>query len=213
MTIFAVGIIVMALGLFSAIAWNVSTGGALTIVDDQIAHWFHSHATPPVTAVMLVFTHAHDTISVSIAAALLALYLAWMKRWFWLVTVSATIPFGMFINLGVSQVMQRARPSFDDPLLIMTTYGFPSGHVSGATLFYGVVVAMMTSTIHRWPMRMALWMATFTIVALVALTRLYLGVHYLSDVVAAFALSVAWLTVGLSGTRMWRCARGGAGQT
>ena len=162
---------------------------------------------------MLAFTHAHDTISISIVATLLALYLAWTKKWFWLVSVGVTIPFGMLVNLGVSQAMQRARPSFDDPLLVMTTYGFPSGHVSGATLFYGVVVAMLVSAIHRQPLRLALGMAAFTMVALVALTRLYLGVHYLSDVLAAFALSVAWLTVGLGGTRIWWKARHGCHAT
>jgi hypothetical protein len=86
------------------------------------------------------------------------------------------------------------------------SYSFPSGHVAGATLFYGVLGAMLLSkTDMRW------WkglMAILAIIILVALSRLYLGVHYLSDVLAAFAEAVAWLSLCLMSIHTWWSRRG-----
>lgn len=105
----------------------------------------------------------------------------------------------MLLNVLMKYAFHRARPSFDDPLLVLTTYSFPSGHVAGATLFYGVVAAMLISRTAAWRWRVMVVLAAITMVALVALTRVYLGVHYLSDVLAAFAEGVAWLALCLTG--------------
>ncbi len=117
----------------------------------------------------------------------------------WLIGIGLTVPLGMLLNVLMKYAFHRARPSFDDPLLALTTYSFPSGHVAGATLFYGVMAAVVISRTAAWRWRVMAVLAAITMVALVALTRMYLGVHYLSDVLAAFAEGVAWLTLCLTG--------------
>ena len=117
----------------------------------------------------------------------------------WLFGIGLTVPLGMLLNVLMKYAFHRARPSFDDPLLALTTYSFPSGHVAGATLFYGVIAAMVISRTAAWRWRVMTVLAAITLVALVALTRVYLGVHYLSDVLAAFAEGVAWLALCLTG--------------
>jgi undecaprenyl-diphosphatase len=185
--------------LFGGISEDVATGDPLTIVDLTVAEWFHTHATPLVTQFMMVFTNLHGVAAISSYAAVLALYLVWKRDWYWLGCLGATVPGGMLLNVLMKFAFQRARPSFDDPLLTLPTYSFPSGHVAGTALFYGVVGAMLVSKITAWRWRVFIAFAAIALVLLVALSRVYLGVHYLSDVLAAFAEAVAWLSLCLMG--------------
>ena len=114
----------------------------------------------------------------------------------WLLTLLMAVPGGMLLNVLLKSVFQRARPHFDDPLLILDSYSFPSGHTVAATLFYGVLAAYLISLPGmRWGRRLAAALSAVLMVALVALSRVYLGVHYLSDVLAGAAEGCAWLTV------------------
>ena len=185
--------------LFGGIAEDVVHGDPLTVIDLQVAQWFHAHSTALVTRAMLILTHLHDPLPVTLYVVLLAAYLAWRHNWYWLIGVGLTVPLGMLLNVSMKYAFRRARPSFEDPLLALTTYSFPSGHVAGATLFYGVMAAMVISRTPVWRWRVMAFLAAITMVTLVALTRVYLGVHYLSDVLAAFAEGVAWLTLCLTG--------------
>lgn len=192
-------VLIGASWLFGGIAEDVVSGDPLTIVDLQIAQWFRVHSTPALTQVMLAITHIHDPIPVALAVVAAAVYLAWKRDWYWLVCLIATVPFGMLLNVFMKYAFHRARPSFDKPFPELLTYSFPSGHVAGATLLYGVVAALLVSRIGAWGWRVMIVLAAIALVALVALTRVYLGVHYLSDVLAAFAEGVAWLMLCLTG--------------
>ena len=194
--------------LFGGIAEDVVSGDALTRVDLQVAQWFHVHATAPVTRALLVITHLHDPRSVIAAVLLLALFLAWKRDWYWLTALALSVPLGMLLNVGMKYAFQRARPSLDNPLLTLTTYSFPSGHVAGATLLYGLLAALLVTKVSAWRWRALIVLAAIALVLLVALTRVYLGVHYLSDVLAAFAEGVAWLALCLTGLNSyWQHAR------
>jgi undecaprenyl-diphosphatase len=78
-------------------------------------------------------------------------------------------------------------------LLTLSTYSFPSGHTAAATVFYGLLACYLLRRVQAWPARAAIAAACCLMVALVALSRMYLGVHYLSDVLAASAEGAAWL--------------------
>lgn len=192
-------VLIGASWLFGGITEDVLTGDPLTLVDLQVAQWFHAHSAALLTQAMLAFTHMHDPLPISVAALVMAACLAWKRNWYWLLCVSMTVPFGMLLNVSMKYAIHRVRPSFDNPLLVLTSYSFPSGHVAAATLFYGVVAAMLITRIKAWRWRVMVVLVAITLVALVALTRLYLGVHYLSDVLAAFAEGIAWLTLCLTG--------------
>lgn len=192
-------VLIGASWLFGGITEDVITGDPLTLVDLQVAQWFHAHSTERLTRAMLAVTHMHDTISITVATVLITAYLAWKRNWYWLLCVNMAVPFGMLLNIVMKYAIHRARPSFDNPLVVLTTYSFPSGHVAGATLFYGVMAAMLMTKINAWRWRVMVVLLAITLVALVALTRVYLGAHYLSDVLAAFAEGIAWLTLSLTG--------------
>ena len=193
--------------IFGHIAEDVVTLDRITTLDLQVSQWFHSHAVPPVTRFMLLITHLHSTVGIFSLSVLLALYWLRIKSWGWLLTLVLTVPLGMLLNLLLKAVFQRTRPAFDVPLLSMDSYSFPSGHVAGATLFYGVIAASLICTATSWRRRVFIATLASLLVALVGLSRIYLGVHYLSDVLAAVAASSGWLALSLTAVTTWRRRR------
>ena len=183
--------------LFAGIAEDVVTGDPLVEVDQLITQWFHAHATPGLTRWMLIITDAHGVTSISVLGLLFGFYLLWRRNWYWLLTLAIALPGGMLLNVLLKLIFRRDRPSYDDPLLSLITYSFPSGHVTGATLFYGVLAAFLASGITSWRRQMYVVIGAALVVILVGFTRIYLGVHYFSDVVAAAAWSTAWIVMWL----------------
>lgn len=196
-------VLIGASWLFGGIAEDVLTGDPLTVIDVRVAYWFHSHATPVLTQWMLVVTNLHGPLAITLLMALAMLYLAWKRDWYWLVCLSVTVPSGMLLNVLMKYAFHRARPSFDNPLLTISSFSFSSGHVAGSTLFYGVLAAMLISKIDAWRISVTIVLTAMALVMLIALSRVYLGVHYLSDVQGGFAEAIAWLTLCLLGIRTY----------
>jgi undecaprenyl-diphosphatase len=128
-------------------------------------------------------------------AALLALWFWRRGAHYWLVACLVAVPGGMLLNVALKHVFRRARPSFDDPLLTLATYSFPSGHTAAATVFYGLLACYLVRRLPGWGGRALAVAAAVFMVALVALSRMVLGAHYLSDVLAATAEGAAWLAI------------------
>jgi undecaprenyl-diphosphatase len=119
----------------------------------------------------------------------------------------------MLLNVALKHVFQRARPSFDDPLLSLLTYSFPSGHTAAATVFYGLLACYLVRRAHAWRARVLIVLAAVAMVVLVALSRMYLGAHYLSDVLAAAAEGAAWLAICITAVSTLQRRRLARGQT
>ena len=188
----------LAGALFLAIAWNVSARTALVALDAQVAAWLHAHATPAFTAFMLAVTHLNSTLAITLWSVVFAGVLARLRERYWILTLALSVGGGMLLNLLLKAAYERLRPSFDDPLVQLDTYSFPSGHTAAAVLFYGVLAAFLVSRFYDVRKRAACLGAALAAIALVAFSRIYLGAHYLSDVVAAACSSTAWLVLCLS---------------
>lgn len=211
---FTVGIalILGAALIFGEIAEDVVEGDTITLVDVQLAQWFRRHAMggSGFTELMLFITHWNGILGSSIMGALLALWFWYRRAHYWLVVTLVAVPGGMLLNVALKHVFRRARPSLDDPLLTLSTYSFPSGHTAAATVFYGLLACYLVRRVQDWRARAAVLAACVLMVMLVALSRMYLGVHYLSDVLAASAEGAAWLAVcitALSALQRRRLAR------
>ena len=190
--------LICASWLFGGIAEDVVSGDPLTLVDVRLAQWFHAHATASLTPFMFAVTDLHGPAGITIMGLVMAAWLAWRRNWYWIACLAAVLPLGMVINSLMKYAFQRARPSLEAPLLVLTSYSFPSGHVAAATLLYGMLVALVYSRTRAWRRRSLVAMVAGLMIVLVAVSRMYLGVHYLSDVLAAFAEGVAWLALCLT---------------
>lgn len=178
------------------------------MIDLPLSAWFHANGNPLVTQLMLLVSHWHSTIGVLAMTAGVAVALMHRRQPWWLLALLLSVPGGMLLNVAVKNLVQRARPHFDDPLLTLSTYSFPSGHTAGAALFYGFLTALVCSdpATRRWRGPMVL--LAVAMVALVGLSRIYLGAHYFTDVVGAIVEAMLWLGLCLSGVRALHRRRG-----
>lgn len=202
----AVGIAALLVpgGLFLAIAEDVVTADPLVLLDARLATWLHAHASPELTQFFLQVSLIHGVAAICVYTAALVAFLALQHDWYWVRRVALIVPAGMLLNTVLKYAYQRVRPSFDHPLVVLTTYSFPSGHTAGATLFYGIFAVVLFSRLRSHAVRTAFLAGAALLVTLVAFSRMYLGAHYLSDVAAAACASVAWIAFGLIALAQFR---------
>ena len=188
-----------AWALFIMLAWNVAAHTHLVVLDATVSSWLHARRIPVLTRAMIVVSDLHSPGAVALWMAVFALALARLREWYWMLTLALSVGGGMLVNQLLKISYERARPHFDDPLLTLTSYSFPSGHTAGATVFYGTLAAFLVSRYYDHRVRAAIVSGAVAAIALVAFSRMYLGAHYLSDVTAAACSSTAWLVLCLSG--------------
>lgn len=182
--------------VFSAPATLAADAWAERVVADARAPWL----TAVMTAVTLVGNSS--TLTALTVAVGVALYLNGSHRR--LATLAATMIGGSLLNLLLKTHFQRPRPSELPRLVYAGGYSFPSGHSMGSMLFFGALAYVVYFSIEgRRALRVAAVVACALLVVLVGGSRVYLGVHYLSDVAAGFAGGLFWLAVCVSGTEAW----------
>jgi membrane-associated phospholipid phosphatase len=202
-----VGILVFTImtATLGEISGNVINKKPLTITDARFSMWLHAHGSPLLTRAMFVATSFGSTVLVSCISIAVGLYLLWRRRLFWLAALVLSVPGGALLNRFLKYVFQRPRPHFDDPILRLTSYSFPSGHTMMATVLYGVLAAYLISRTESFGMRVVVILSAIVLIATVGFSRIYLGAHYLSDVLGAMAEGLAWLSLCLTAVySVWR---------
>jgi len=128
-------------------------------------------------------------LSFSIFGILFLAYRKWYSDlWFYLLSVGgASIAFK-----SIKLIVQRIRP--DSELLHITGYSFPSGHVTMATAVALAVYFIFAKRVHLTSLRMMILLVCIAWILLISFSRLYLNVHWLSDVIAGFGLGLFWVT-------------------
>jgi len=194
------GVIVFATMTFTlgAISEDIRNREPLTVADAQLSTWLHTHQAPLLTSAMFVVTSLGSSLIASCIAVVFGLYLIRRRRFYWLAAFLSSVYGGMLLNRILKYVFQRPRPHFDDPLLSLSSYSFPSGHTMTATVVFGVLAAYLFATTQNWRRRVVIVLVASFLILLVGFSRIYLGVHYLSDVLGAMAEGLAWLALCLT---------------
>jgi undecaprenyl-diphosphatase len=179
--------------LFGYLASEVVEGE--TRLDDEVARRLHEHASSGWTDLFTAITWLGNLVTLAAVLAAAAIVLA-RRRWY------ADLQFLLLAAVGTKVLTEvfkwsfaRERPFFPDPLASESTYSFPSGHASMSLAVYGAVAVIVARRLKPQWQRVAVLGGTAVLVALIGFSRLYLGVHYLSDVVAGYALAIAWMLV------------------
>ncbi|OLN22504.1 hypothetical protein BTO30_09365 [Domibacillus antri] len=144
------------------------------------------------TARMVMITDLASVLFLTAATAVIALFLIIRKRYGWaLFFIFANAVGGLFNGL-LKELFKRQRPDIL-PLIEQGGYSFPSGHSMGSFIFYGALSFMLFRLLKGKWKKMIGAAAAGCMIILVGLTRIYLGVHYPSDVIAGFSIGAAWL--------------------
>lgn len=196
-----VAMLVLATAVFAHMAGAVVAGAPITQLDVEVANWLHAHAraNEGLRGFLLLVTHMHSTPGILAMALVAGIWLLRRGHRYWPIALVASVPGGQILNVLLKHSFERARPHFAEPLLELGTYSFPSGHAMGATVLYGFLACYAARHARSWTGRVLPFVLAAAMVATVAFSRMYLGVHYLSDVLAAFAEGCGWLAICISG--------------
>ena len=198
----------LAASLLGLILVGALAGGLLRqagptgLVDQPAASFLVAHRQGWLTGVMRLVT---DLGAAGVLVPLvLAAGLAWRWRrgsWRPLALLAGAAAGAWMVQVAVKQLVERPRPPAGLALSHATGFAFPSGHATDAAAVYGMLAVLLARSGSR-AARLAAWAVAAGLIALVGLSRLYLGVHWLSDVVAGAGLGIAWLLAMFTAVRV-----------
>lgn len=188
------GAAVAALIFFSWLTDQVFEGDAVQF-DESTRAAVHQLASPAMTVIMRFFSFIGSTLMLTILTAIVIVAFA-IRRWGREAKLFAiTMIGGSLLNMTLKLTFKRSRPiPFFDPWP-PETYSFPSGHSLMSACFFGALAAILNARIKKKRVRAIVWALATAMFLLVGFSRIYLGVHHTTDVIAGFAAALIWIVV------------------
>lgn len=212
MTTTAIGLGVILTGVVSFMGLAGQFGGGATIreADQLFTNALRASVSRPTMQVFAVLTRLADTSTLTVLGVVVAILLVMLRRpWLGLVWVVA-VAGNALINPALKQVFARIRPLQPDGFVFERSFSFPSGHSSGCVVAYGMLAYLGLQLLPpRW--RLPSLLAATTAIATIGASRLFLQVHFASDVLAGFASGSAWLAACITAAGLARWYRAGTG--
>jgi membrane-associated phospholipid phosphatase len=166
-----------------------------TETDERLAQWLHGRATEPFTDLFRGITWLGN-VPILLAITLLAVAILWRRRERTdAVFVALAFVGGQVLSNAMKLGFRRERPFFADPLATESTYSFPSGHALVSLAVYGSIALVLAQRLPTRGKRILVLSTAAALIAAIGFSRLYLGVHFLSDVLAGYAAGTAWLAL------------------
>jgi undecaprenyl-diphosphatase len=186
----SLAVAVLCLILFGWIAEEMLHGDTLRF-DMSVRTWVHQLASPALTQTMIFISLLGDQILIVelILVLLIFLVVGWRRAAAWLAVTMLGV---QVLDTVLKHEFHRVRPQ---PYFVAapTSFSFPSGHAITAFCFYGVLAGLLTDRIGSRAARIALWAFTAILIIAIGLSRIYLGVHYPSDVIAGYLAGAVWV--------------------
>jgi undecaprenyl-diphosphatase len=191
---------VLCLGSLGVFWWLAGAmNDHLLPIDEQLATSLHEHAqqSPGLVTTFLAITALGSQRMLLPLSIIVALALGWLRRGVlacvWLIVVS-----GGYSYVPLKQLFPRQRPHFADPFVVESSLSFPSGHAMASLVVYGLLGYLLCLSQPRVRRRVGVILVALVWVVVIGFSRLYLGAHYLSDVLGGYAAGLAWLAFSVS---------------
>src|SRR5215213_249945 len=163
--------------------------------DEATRAFVHLFASPTLTTIMRGLSFVGSTLFLT-AASGVAIFAFAMRKWgreaklFLITMIGAAL-----LNTTLKLTFKRVRPEPFFDLLPPRTYSFPSGHSLASCCFFGALAAILSARIKKKRLRVILWIVAAAMFLSIGLSRIYLGVHHTTDVIAGFAAAFIWIMV------------------
>ena len=191
---------------FALLTLQVVRDGPLTGLDREVTaaarSWLRDRPEAVARAVRLV-SDLGKPVFLTVLSGTVALYLLHRDRIRLAVFLVTTSLVGGFVNSGVKLLVARPRPESAEAFVAAAGKSFPSGHAMASTVVYGALLLVLRRFVPAAGRRYAV-AGTAGLVLAIAASRVLLGVHYLSDVLAGMVLGLAWLAASVAAFRVWR---------
>ncbi|MGG5253956.1 phosphatase PAP2 family protein [Neobacillus sp. SM06] len=185
---------------------NEMSRNKLAAFDNQVIGAVQSQISPVLTDVMLTFTFLGSVKWLTFAVLAGTLFLFIKRKWSLGIFFVLSSGVGSLFNVLLKNIFKRQRPDLHR-LITETSYSFPSGHSMGSFIFYGAIAYIILHYARKKSAKTfgIVLMALF--ILFIGISRIYLGVHYPSDVVGGYTAGGAWLSICIIGFRYYEHRR------
>ncbi|MCB1290225.1 MAG: phosphatase PAP2 family protein [Mycobacterium sp.] len=199
-----VSVMVFAVG-FTALLDDALEGDGFARIDEPAAQWLATHREGWLNNSLTLITHLGDAPTQALWLTIVCAVAAWRAHSWLPVILGLVGGVGIAVIIATSKTLVgRQRP--DPPFALVNSHGFsfPSGHAAGAAAV-GLLSAWMLCrwVVRPWAGQVAVWALTLAVVGLIGFSRLYLGVHFVTDVLAGWLLGAAWAGAVVNVTAWW----------
>jgi membrane-associated phospholipid phosphatase len=206
------GMLVASSLLFSKLAEDVAGGESIVSFDRMVSVSLHAHATALATGVLSAVTWLGGAQVLIAVTLVTAVWLLRRRRVAHAVLMGMALAGGDWLNALLKATFDRPRPSFSEPIATAAGFSFPSGHAMSSLTVYGALAFVIAASVKSRRARLLAVVSLAALVVAIGFSRVYLGVHYVSDVLAGYSARIAWLMVCalvlLAGSRL-RAGRSG----
>jgi membrane-associated phospholipid phosphatase len=192
---------------FFALADEVGEQDWLVHFDRSLSASLHEHSTLHAVGIFRFVTVLGNVSTLAPIGSVVAIMLVTSWRWqLFCVWAIALLGEG-FLNEFLKNTFQRVRPQLLTPWITETGWSFPSGHAMGSLVVYGMLAYFIALLVTSRALRVCIVFVTISLVIAIGFSRIYLGVHYFSDVVAGYFAASFWLGLCISGNEVARRRR------
>lgn len=184
---------ILSLYIFSKMVEDVLDGESVIRFDIWLNQIVTTWWSPYLNEVVIFITNIASPLYLTLLSLLLVFVFFTKRKWYYLVLLTTGMIGGLLFETIIKLLMHRERPL--DALINETSYSFPSGHATMAIIFFVVVLFAFRNDIKNKILRIIFTIFCITSFLAVGFSRIYLNVHWFSDVMAGFALGLFWITL------------------
>ncbi len=186
---------VLALMIFASLAEDVLHHEEFSTLDPILGNRIITGTSQIGDRIFALITFWGNAVVIIVGTILLGLWLLKWKRRDQLIFLDIGVGGAALLNIVLKQLFARPRPDYPQAYLTAPGFSFPSGHAMISIAFYGTIAYLACSYLKRFHAKLLVSTGALVISGLIGFSRLYLGVHYISDVLAGWAAGIAWLAV------------------
>ena len=195
---------IAAMWLFAAITEDVVRQESLTRFDVTLYDWLRTHSTPAGHTITSVITRCGSQEVIASVALVVAMVLVIRREGLLVEAWIIALLGGELLNGTLKRIIHRPRPPYS-VILSSQSWSFPSGHAMESLVAYGMAAYLLITLLPgARARRRVIVLAATTLILAIGFSRMYLGVHYFSDVVGGFAAGALWLAACISGVEVAR---------
>lgn len=190
--IIALILVVGGINLFIELTDTLPTE-TLAAYDQNITDYVISHRSPALTNYFIFVTHVGDIygyLVVLVASVLISLLV--FKRWKYVAQITIVLALSAVSNMILKRFIDRARPGIEH-LVSVETLSYPSGHAMSAMAFYGFVIYLFYRFKMNLFLKVMVMLLLFLLILSIGISRIYLGVHFPSDIAGGFIAGFIWV--------------------
>jgi undecaprenyl-diphosphatase len=189
--ILRLGLSLVWLGLFAMVAYAISSGAAAPF-DNVVRSGIHRWASAPLTMLSRAMSLLGSWVGLSTLFVIAMAAFLFMRRRISALALALAMAGALVLDNVLKYAFHRARP---EPFFATTpeSFSFPSGHALFSACFFVAIAALIAPRASGGALRAALWTCIGVLVTAIGLSRIYLGVHYPSDVIGGYLIAAFWL--------------------